>query len=98
MRDTWTGFGWGLREFNDESDRGPLLVKFPPKAALSWLVNCLKGGGLAADAVGILGFRRHSWRTNRPAARLFRCRARTPRSRTAATGPKGSAPALAVSA
>jgi len=36
-------FGARLREFNGEGDHVHLLVHYPPKAALSKLVNSLKG-------------------------------------------------------
>ncbi len=38
-----TDFGAELREFNGESDHVHLLVHYPPKVALSRLVNSLKG-------------------------------------------------------
>ena len=38
-----TDFGAELREFNGETDHVHLLVHYPPKVALSRLVNSLKG-------------------------------------------------------
>ena len=43
MRDVCESFGAELREFNGESDHVHLLVHYPPKIALSKLVNSLKG-------------------------------------------------------
>ncbi len=43
MRDVCESFGAELREFNGEGDHVHLLVHYPPKVALSKLVNCLKG-------------------------------------------------------
>lgn len=43
MREVCTGFGCELMEFNGEDDHVHLLVGFPPKVALSALVNSLKG-------------------------------------------------------
>ncbi|QDO02820.1 IS200/IS605 family transposase [Streptomyces sp. RLB3-17] len=43
MRDVCEGFGAELREFNGEGDRVHLLIHYPPKIALSKLVNSLKG-------------------------------------------------------
>ncbi|MFF5207716.1 IS200/IS605 family transposase [Streptosporangium sp. NPDC000396] len=43
MRDVCADFETELREFNGESDHVHLLVNFPPKIALSRLVNSLKG-------------------------------------------------------
>ncbi|MFI5645377.1 IS200/IS605 family transposase [Kitasatospora sp. NPDC051705] len=43
MRDVCDSFGAELREFNGEGDHVHLLVHYPPKAALSRLVNSLKG-------------------------------------------------------
>lgn len=43
MRDVCTDFGAELTEFNGETDHVHLLVHYPPKVALSTLVNSLKG-------------------------------------------------------
>jgi putative transposase len=43
MRDVCAGFEAELREFNGEGDHVHLLVHYPPKVALSKLVNSLKG-------------------------------------------------------
>ncbi|MGW7613178.1 IS200/IS605 family transposase [Streptomyces sp. NPDC054766] len=43
MRDVCESFGAKLREFNGEGDHVHLLVHYPPKIALSKLVNSLKG-------------------------------------------------------
>ncbi|MCP2353532.1 putative transposase [Nonomuraea thailandensis] len=43
MRDVCADFETELREFNGESNHVHLLVNFPPKIALSKLVNSLKG-------------------------------------------------------
>ncbi|RBQ21412.1 IS200/IS605 family transposase [Spongiactinospora rosea] len=43
MREVCVGFEVELREFNGEDDHVHLLVHYPPKVALSKLVNSLKG-------------------------------------------------------
>ncbi|GGO82941.1 IS200/IS605 family transposase [Nonomuraea cavernae] len=43
MRDVCTDFETDLAEFNGETNHVHLLVNFPPKVALSKLVNSLKG-------------------------------------------------------
>ena len=43
MRDVCAGMGAELREFNGEDDHVRLLVQYPPKLAVSTLVNRLKG-------------------------------------------------------
>lgn len=43
MREVCESFGAELREFNGEDDHVHLLVHYPPKIALSKLVNSLKG-------------------------------------------------------
>ncbi|MEV5891793.1 IS200/IS605 family transposase [Nonomuraea fuscirosea] len=43
MRDVCADFETDLREFNGENNHVHLLVNFPPKIALSKLVNSLKG-------------------------------------------------------
>jgi putative transposase len=43
MREVCAGMGGELREFNGEDDHVHLLVHYPPKLAVSTLVNSLKG-------------------------------------------------------
>jgi putative transposase len=43
MREVCESFGAQLHEFNGEGDHVHLLVHYPPKIALSKLVNSLKG-------------------------------------------------------
>jgi putative transposase len=43
MRKVCADFGAELREFNGEDDHVRLLVEYPPKVAVSALVNSLKG-------------------------------------------------------
>lgn len=43
MRKACDDFGAALREFNGEHDHVHLLVEYPPKVAVSALVNSLKG-------------------------------------------------------
>lgn len=43
MREVCAGMGAELREFNGEDDHVHLLVHYPPKLAISTLVNSLKG-------------------------------------------------------
>jgi len=43
MRKVCADFGAGLRDFNGEADHVRLLVDYPPKVAVSALVNSLKG-------------------------------------------------------
>ena len=43
MRKICGDFGAELREFNGEDDHVHLLVEYPPKVAVSALVNSLKG-------------------------------------------------------
>jgi REP-associated tyrosine transposase len=43
MREVCTDFDAELREFNGETDHVHLLVHYPPKVAISRLVNSLKG-------------------------------------------------------
>ena len=43
MRKVCADFGAGLREFNGGADHVRLLVDYPPKVAVSALVNSLKG-------------------------------------------------------
>ncbi|TQJ92912.1 IS200/IS605 family transposase [Streptomyces sp. SLBN-31] len=43
MREVCAGFDVEIREFNGEADHVHLLVHYPPKVALSKLINSLKG-------------------------------------------------------
>ncbi|MET7550860.1 IS200/IS605 family transposase [Streptomyces sp. NPDC005500] len=43
MREVCVSFETELREFNSEADHVHLLVHYPPKVALSKLINSLKG-------------------------------------------------------
>ena len=43
MRKVCADFGAELREFNGEDDHVHLLVEYPPKVAVSAIVNSLKG-------------------------------------------------------
>jgi putative transposase len=43
MREVCSSFEVELREFNGEADHVHLLVHYPPKVALSKLINSLKG-------------------------------------------------------
>ncbi|KAB2588804.1 IS200/IS605 family transposase [Streptomyces arboris] len=43
MREVCAGFETELQEFNGEADHVHLLVHYPPKIALSKLINSLKG-------------------------------------------------------
>jgi putative transposase len=55
MAQVCTDFGATLAEFNGEEDHVHLLAAYPPKVALSHLVNSLKGGSsrrLRQDFVG----------------------------------------------
>jgi putative transposase len=63
MAQVWTDFGATLAEFSGAQDHVRLLAAYPPKVALSHLVNSLKGGPsrqLRQDFAG---------RTNRAAKR-----------------------------
>ncbi len=43
MADVYADFGAVMTEFHGEDDHVHLLVEYPPKAAVSTLVNSLKG-------------------------------------------------------
>ena len=43
-----------------------LLVRLPPKVALSRLASSLKGMSSRRAAAGVPDLRRHYWRANRP--------------------------------
>ena len=65
MRDVCTDFGCDLAEFNGEGSHVHLLVNFPPKVALSRLVNSLKGVSSRRLRQEFPGLRRHYWQANR---------------------------------
>ncbi len=65
MRDVCTDFGCDLAEFNGEGNHVHLLVNFPPKVALSRLVNSLKGVSSRRLRQEFPGLRRHYWKANR---------------------------------
>ena len=65
MRDGCTDFGCDLAEFNGEGSHVHLLVNFPPKVALSRLVNSLKGVSSRRLRQEFPGLRRHYWQANR---------------------------------
>jgi putative transposase len=53
-----------LAEFNGEGDHVHLLVNFPPKVALSRLVNSLKGASSRRMRQEFPDLARHYWRAN----------------------------------
>ncbi len=55
MRDVCRDFECELAEFNAEANHVHLLVRFPPKVALSRLVNSLKGMSSRRAAAGVPG-------------------------------------------
>ncbi|TVZ02277.1 IS200/IS605 family transposase [Trebonia kvetii] len=65
MRDVCADFEVKLEEFNGESNHVHLLVNFPPKVALSKLVNSLKGVSSRRMRQEFPGLRRHYYRANR---------------------------------
>ena len=65
MRDVCADFETGLAEFNGESNHVRLLVNFPPKVALSRLVNSLKGVSSCRMRQEFPDLARHFWRANR---------------------------------
>jgi putative transposase len=65
MRDVCADFEVKLEEFNGEPDHVHLLVNFPPKVALSKLVNSLKGVSSRRMRQEFPGLRRHYYRANR---------------------------------
>src|SRR5260370_14812585 len=94
-RDGCGDFDCELAEFNGEADHVPLLVTFPPKAALSRLVNSLNGVSSRRPRQEFPDLRRHYWRAEPPWARapFFPAPPRPPphpappRQRTAPTHP-----------
>ena len=65
IRDVCTDFGCDLAEFNGEGSHVHLLLNFPPKVALSRLVNSLKGVSSRRLRQEFPGLRRHYWQANR---------------------------------
>jgi putative transposase len=65
MRDVCADFETELAEFNGESNHVHLLVNFPPKVALSKLVNSLKGVSSRRMRQEFPALRSHYWRANR---------------------------------
>ncbi len=65
MRDVCADFQTELAEFNGEANHVHLLVNFPPKVALSRLVNSLKGVSSRRMRQEFSGLARHYWRANR---------------------------------
>jgi putative transposase len=65
MREVCADFGTELAEFNGESSHVHLLVNFPPKVALSRLVNSLKGVSSRRMRQEFPDLRRHYYRANR---------------------------------
>ena len=65
MRDVCADFETGLAEFNGEANHVHLLVNFPPKVALSRLVNSLKGVSSRRMRQEFPDLARHYWRANR---------------------------------
>jgi putative transposase len=55
----------GLTEFNGQGKHVHLLVSFPPKVALSRLVDSLKGASSRRMRQEFPGLPRHYWRANR---------------------------------
>jgi len=65
MRDICRNFECDLAEFNGEANHVHLLIRFPPKVALSRLVNSLKGVSSRRLRQEFPDLRRHYWRANR---------------------------------
>jgi putative transposase len=65
MRDVCADFEVQLEEFNGESNHVHLLVSFPPKVALSRLVNSLKGVSSRRMRQEFPDLRSHYYRANR---------------------------------
>lgn len=65
MRDVCADFECELAEFNGQGDHVHLLVNFPPKVALSRLVNSLKGVSSRRIRQEFPDLRRQYWRANR---------------------------------
>jgi putative transposase len=65
MRAVCADFETELAEFNGEASHVHLLVNFPPKVALSKLVNSLKGVSSRRLRQEFPNLARHYWRANR---------------------------------
>ncbi len=65
IRDVCRDVECELAEFNGEANHVHLLVRFPPKVALSRLVNSLKGVSSRRLRQEFPDLRRHYWRANR---------------------------------
>jgi len=65
MDDVCRDFECELVEFNGEGEHVHLLVSFPPKVAVSKLVNSLKGVSARRLRQEFPGLRRHYWRANK---------------------------------
>jgi putative transposase len=65
MREACADFETELAEFNGEYNHVHLLVSFPPKVALSKLVNSLKGVFSRRMRQEFPDLRRHYYRANR---------------------------------
>ena len=65
MRDVCADFETELREFNGEDSHVHLLVNFPPKIALSKLVNSLKGVSSRRMRQEFPELARHYYRANK---------------------------------
>jgi putative transposase len=66
MRDVCTDFEVELHEFNGADNHVHLLVNFPPKVALSKLVNSLKGVASRRMRQEFPELARHYYRGNKP--------------------------------
>ncbi len=65
MRAVCSDFECGLVEFNGEADHVHLLVDFPPKVAISKLVNSLKGVSSRRMRQEFPDLSRHYWKAQR---------------------------------
>ncbi|MFG2076825.1 IS200/IS605 family transposase [Nonomuraea maritima] len=65
MRDVCLDFETELAEFNGETNHVHLLVNFPPKVALSRLVNSLKGVSSRRMRQEFPGLAQHYYRANK---------------------------------
>jgi putative transposase len=65
MRDVCRDFETELKEFNGEDNHVHLLVNFPPKVALSRLVNSLKGVSSRRMRQEFPELARHYYRANK---------------------------------
>ncbi|GLX00551.1 IS200/IS605 family transposase [Microtetraspora sp. NBRC 16547] len=65
MRDVCADFECELAEFNGEADHVHLRVNFPPKVALSRLVNSLKGVSSRRMRTEFPDLARHYYRANK---------------------------------